>query len=130
MSARMQVSVSEDRQTATLALLPGSGLEGKLDLSFDQLSQLINSLGQVRAAMQGARAVPPMEGASITPVFNTPWTVRPEALTEGSVIAFQHPAFGPVGFVLAPPDVEKVVRALTVHLGMVHSNERPQGKPS
>jgi hypothetical protein len=130
MSPRMQVSVSEDRQQATLSFLPGSGVEGQLELNFEQLSQLILSLGQVRAAMQEARPVPSMEGATVTPVFNTPWTVRPEALTEGSVIAFQHPAFGPVGFVLAAPDAEKVVRALGVHLRMVHTSERPQGKPS
>lgn len=127
--ARMQVTVSDDRQQATLALLPESGLEGEIPLTLDQLSQLIATLGHARAAMLDKRPMPSMEGATFTPVYKTKWAVRPEALTEGSVIAFQHPAYGPVGFVLPPSDVEKVVRALTVHMGMVHSRERP-GKPS
>ncbi len=129
-SARMQVTVSDDRQQATLALLPESGLEGELSLTLDQISQLIASLGQARAAMLDKRPVPSMEGASFTPIYKTQWAVQPEALTEGSIIAFQHPAFGPVGFVLPPNDIEKVVRALTVHMGMVHSSERGPGKPS
>lgn len=129
-AARMQVTLSDDRQQATLTLLPESGLQGELALTLDQLGQLIASLGQARAAMLDHRPVPPMEGAAFTPIYKTQWAVQPEALTEGSVIAFQHPAFGPVGFVLPPSDIEKVVRALTVHMGMVHTSERRLGKPS
>ncbi|WP_419730510.1 hypothetical protein [Lichenicola sp.] len=129
-AARMQVAVSDDRRLATLKLLPESGMDGEIPLTLEQISQLIATLGQARAAMQDKRAVPPMEGASFTPIYKTKWTVQPEALTEGSIIAFQHPAFGPVGFVLPPADIEKVVRALTVHMGMVHSSERAPGKPS
>ena len=80
--------------------------------------------------MVGKAPTPPIEGAPLTPVFQTSWVVQPEALTEGSVIAFQHPAFGPVGFVLPPADIEKVVRALTVHLGMVHSQDADRQRPS
>jgi hypothetical protein len=129
-AARMRVTVADDRTQATLELLPASGMEGAVPLTLDQLTQLIASLGQARAAMLDARPVPPMENAVFSPVFKTRWMVQPEALTEGSVIAFQHPAFGPVGFVLPPTDTEKVVRALTVHMGMVHTNERAHGKPS
>jgi hypothetical protein len=39
------------------------------------------------------------------------------------MLAFAHPAYGTVGFVLAAADIEKMVRALTSHLGMVHSGE-------
>lgn len=129
-AARMRVTVADDRSQATLELLPASGMDGSVPLTLDQLTQLIASLGQARAAMLDARPVPPMENAVFSPVFKTRWMVQPEALTEGSVIAFQHPAFGPVGFVLPPTDTEKVVRALTVHMGMVHTNERAHGKPS
>jgi len=126
----MQVSVSDDRQHATLTMLPDSGMEGEVRLSLDQLAQLIATLGQARAAMMEKRAIPSMEGASFTPIYKTQWAVQPEALTEGSVISFQHPAFGPVGFVLPPGDIEKVVRALTAHMAMVHTRERAPGKPS
>ncbi|MBE7209750.1 MAG: hypothetical protein INR65_01910 [Gluconacetobacter diazotrophicus] len=126
----MQVSVADDRQHAVLALLPESGMEGEVHLTLDQLGQLIATLGQARAAMVEKRVTPSMEGAAFAPIYQTKWAVHPEALTEGSVIAFQHPAYGPVGFVLPPSDIEKVVRALTAHMGMVHTSERRPGKPS
>ncbi len=130
MSARMRVSVAKDMQSAALTLLPESGLEGEIELSIDQITQLIFGLGQARAAMMQQFPTPPIEGAHFNPVFKTRWVVQPEAMTEGSVIAFQHPAYGPVGFVLPASAVEKVVRALTVHMGMVHSHPGDGRKPS
>ena len=126
----MRVTLENDAQTATLTLLPDSGLEGDIPLSLDQITQLIFGLGQARAAMMQKLPVPPIEGAHFSPVFKTQWAVQPEALTEGSVIAFQHPAYGPVGFVLPAAAIEKVVRALTVHMGMVHSTPGEGRKPS
>ena len=125
----MRVSLSDDQQEASLELLPPSGLQGEIKLTLEQLSTLIARLGQARATMVAKSAAPPIEGTPLNPVYGTRWAVQPEALTEGSVIAFQHPAFGPVAFVLPPSDVEKVVRTLTSHLGMVHSGNEPV-KPS
>ena len=130
MSARMRVTVEKDAQSATLSLLPESGIAGDIPLDLEQITQLIFGLGQARAAMMQKLPVPPMEGAQFNPVFKTQWAVQPEALTEGSVIAFQHPAYGPVGFVLPASAVEKVVRALTAHMGMVHSQPGDGRKPS
>ena len=56
-------------------------------------------------------------------IVNPPWRVQPEALTEGSMLAFHHPGFGALGFVLPAADVERMVRALTTHLGMVHTGD-------
>lgn len=123
----MRVAVSKDTQNATLTLLPESGLDGEISLSLDQITQLIFGLGQARATMVQNLPIP---GVHFNPVFKTRWVVQPEALTEGSVIAFQHPAYGPVGFVLPASAIEKVVRALTVHMGMVHSHAGDERKPS
>lgn len=129
--SRMSVWVAEDRSRAELRLLPASGVSGTVPLTLDQLTTLILRLGQARSEMLAGKPVPPLEGTAIAPVFNTHWVVQPEAATEGSVIAFQHPAFGAVGFVLPPADVEKIVRALAAHLAMVHSKEVPDdAKPS
>jgi len=95
-----------------------------------QITTLIQHLGAARSRLVANEPVPPITGAAITPVFATQWAVQPEALTEGSVIAFQHPAYGPVGFVLQAADAERVIRALTNHLAMVHSRESSQSKPS
>lgn len=126
----MQVGLSDDRRTATLTFLEGSGLEGSIPLSLDQMTQLISSLGAVRAAMVDHIPPPPIEGVPVVPVFRTNWAVQPEALTEGSLIAFQHPAYGPVGLALVPADARRVVQALTRHQGMVHSSRDAASKPS
>ena len=127
---RLAVAVAEDASHATLTLLPPSGLDGSLTLSLSQITMLIQHLGAARSRLLANKPIPPITGAAIAPVFATQWTVQPEALTEGSVIAFQHPAYGPVGFVLQAADAERVVRALTNHLAMVHSREAGPRKPS
>ncbi len=127
--ARMKVSLSADLLEASLELLPASGLQGEIKLTLEQIGTLIARLGQARATMVAKLPPPPLEGVPLNPVFGTRWAVQPEALTEGSVVAFQHPAYGPVAFVLPPPEVEKIVRTLTTHLGMVHSGSE-RSKPS
>lgn len=127
---RLEVTVAEDVSHATLTFLPPSGLGGSLELSLSQITTLIQHLGNARSRLVANEPIPPITGAAITPVFATQWAVQPEALTEGSVIAFQHPAYGPVGFVLQTADAQRVVRALSNHLAMVHSSEAGPGKPS
>lgn len=124
---RMKVSLNEDQTQACLTLLPASGMEGDVPLTLEQLTILIFRLGEARAALMAKQPVPPIEGSPVVPVYRTRWAVQPEALTEGSMLAFQHPAYGPVGVVLPPSDVEKIVRSLTAHLAMLHPKE---GKPS
>ena len=124
---RMKVSVNADLSEATLELLPASGLHGEIHLTLEQISTLILRLGEARTALMSKHNIPPLEGSPIVPVFKTRWSVQPEALSEGSMIAFQHPAYGPIGLVLPPQDIEKVVRALTTHMGIVHVKDQ---KPS
>jgi hypothetical protein len=127
---RMSVTVSEDGTETQLNFLPASGLEGRIALSLEQLTALIQALGTARARMMSGQPVAPLEGSAVQAVVNPPWRVQPEALTEGSMLAFHHPGFGALGFVLKSPDVEKMVRALTTHLGMVHTQETSGAKPS
>jgi len=117
---RMNISVNGNQ--AVLSFLPGSGAEGALTLSVEQLLEVIVGLGSVRARLLAGRP-PGLEASAVQAVVGPAWTVRPEAMTEGSMVAFAHPAYGTVGFVLPAADVEKMVRALTSHLGMVHSGE-------
>ncbi len=122
---RMNVSLNEEG--AVLTLLPGSGAEGSVVLNPAQLLELIGALGGARARLLAG--MPPdarergLDPNAVQAVVGPAWTVRPEAMTEGSMLAFAHPAFGTVGFVLVAGEVDKMVRALTSHLGMVHSGE-------
>ncbi|GAB6855433.1 hypothetical protein JCM15831A_24570 [Asaia astilbis] len=115
MSARMQVIQKEDGTGATLRFLEGSGVEGEIDLSLEQLGQLIGSLGRVRYAMTASQPQPPIGNAPFLPVYNTNWALQIDALTEGSTLAFQHPAFGPIGLTFTPEDVEKLGKGLSQH---------------
>ena len=128
--ARMKISLSPDLKDAALEMLPASGMQGEVRLNLDQIGTLITRLGQARATMVAKTTPPAFEGVPINPVYGTRWAVQPEALTEGSVLAFQHPAYGPVAFALPPADVEKLVRSLTAHLGMVHTSKEGGSKPS
>lgn len=130
MSARMQITLSDDRQAATLVFLDGSGVEGAIAFTLEQLSELIVSLGTVRSAMVETMVPPPIEGVPVVPVLRTNWAVQPEALSEGSLIAFQHPAYGPVGLALVPEDARRVAQALTRHQAMMHSSRGETGLPS
>lgn len=130
MKPRMQVSPHEDGSGATLRFLEGSGLEGAIDLTRDQLTQLIASLGRVRSALVEEEAPPPMEKASFVPVYRTNWALQIDALTEGSMLAFQHPAYGPVGVVFSPPDAEKLLKGLQKQRAIVRSSPESARKPS
>ncbi|GBQ11712.1 hypothetical protein [Swaminathania salitolerans] len=122
MSARMQVIQKEDGSGATLRFLEGSGLEGEIDLTLGQLSQLIASLGRVRFALTNNQPQPPIGNAPFLPVYSTNWALQIDALTEGSTLAFQHPAFGPVGVVFPPGDVETLIKGLKQHRALMAAN--------
>ncbi|GBQ89596.1 hypothetical protein [Asaia krungthepensis] len=122
MGARMQVVQKEDGTGATLRFLEGSGLEGEIDMSLDQLTQLIASLGRVRYAMTAGQPQPGIGNAPFLPVYSTNWALQIDALTEGSTLAFQHPAFGPVGLVFGPEDAEKLVKGLKQHRALMAAN--------
>src|SRR5579875_2413471 len=126
---RMSVTVSDDGSVAQLNFLPASGLDGRIELTLEQLTNLVQALGTARARMISGQPAASLESGAVQAVVNPPWRVQPEALTEGSMLAFHHPGFGALGFVLKAPDVEKMVRALTNHLAMVHSKENATAKP-
>ncbi|AOX17602.1 hypothetical protein [Kozakia baliensis] len=130
MSPRMQVSLNDDGTGATLRFLEGSGIDGSINLNADQLSQLIASLGRVRQALVEKQTPPPIEGVQFTSVYRTNWALQIDTLTEGSTLAFQHPAYGPVGVVFAPPDVETLLKGLQRHRAIVHSTPDAARKPS
>ncbi len=89
--AQPRMNISVDGDGAVLSFLPGSGAEGAVTLSADQLLEVIVGLGSVRARLLAGRA-PRLEASAVQAVVGPAWTVRPEAMTEGSMLAFAHPA--------------------------------------
>ena len=126
----MQVTRSEDGQNIVLSFLEGSGLTGDITLDEAQLTQLITSLGLARTALLEKQPPAPIEGARFSPVYKTNWALQIDTLTEGSLLAFQHPAYGPLGLVFTPTDTEQLIRGLQRHRTMIHSNPADASKPS
>jgi hypothetical protein len=124
---RAAIRVSDDKKGVAIEFLPHSGVAGTLNLDVNGLSHLIATLGTARQVMVAGNAIPPLEGQKIQVVFNAQWYVQPEPLSEGSVLGFYHPGFGPVGFVVPRHQVAEMVRLLTAHLGISRSTA---GKPN
>ena len=109
---RMKVSLSENKEIATIEFLPASGASGSLVVSAEQLAALIAGLGSARAQMTAGHSLPSLENQTIDAVFNTRWYVQHEPLTEASLLSFYHPGYGPVGFLVPREQVAEMVRLL------------------
>jgi hypothetical protein len=108
--------VCREQKAVAVEFAPQAGVTGTLTLTQDTLLALIRNLGC--AHQQLTQDVPPPQlwGKQIDCVFNAPWHIQPEPLSEGSLISFFHPAFGPVGFVIPRDQVAAIVRTLSLHL--------------
>ncbi|EHH68960.1 hypothetical protein GMO_02670 [Gluconobacter morbifer G707] len=117
----MQVTRSEDGQKILLSFLENSGLTGSIELDENQLGQLITSLGAAHASLMEGKTLPPITGARFNPVYKTNWALQIDTLTEGSLLAFQHPAYGPVGVVFGPKDTDQLISGLQKHKTIIRS---------
>lgn len=115
MAAYFNIQLSEDKKNVTLDFLPESGVSGSLKLSPDQLSEFIRVLGIVRWAIAEGQVLPDIMGAEIKPAYQTRWAIQEETLSESVLMAFQHPGYGPVGFVIPPDDVKIMIKALQAY---------------
>ncbi|OUI89322.1 hypothetical protein HK11_00375 [Acetobacter sp. DmW_043] len=126
MVSKVDLTLADDLESVVMTLSSDDeSVEAvKVALSAEQVTSLLQVLGRVRETMLKDKAVPPIEGARFSAVSRTRWALQPEVVTGGSVLAFQHPAYGPVGLVLTPNDSEKLVRGLQIHHGL-----RVEGRP-
>jgi len=123
MAERMKVSIAKDKSKATIEFLPQSGASGTIELSANQLLNLIRSLGQVHADMVAGTELPSLEGHQIQAVLNTRWYVKPELMGEAAAMSFFHPAFGPLGFLIPIDQVEHMIRLLTTQVEMAKASK-------
>jgi len=122
--AEMQLgmTISEDRQSVAIELAAVGHATAPLVLDLDQLSDLIKALGQARHRMVEGLPVPPLEGQTVATVNRPRWYIQVAQL-DGSVLAFDHPAFGAVGFAIPRQEIATMVRILNNHLAM--PSDRP-----
>lgn len=111
------VRISEDRKIAEIEFV-GNGQGAKpVQLDADQLSSLISILGEARARLLDGCPMIPLKGQEVRTVYHPNWYIQ-VAQIDGSLLAFDHPAFGAVGFAIPKSEVAEIVRILKEHLAM------------
>jgi hypothetical protein len=114
---RLGIQVSEDRRSVAIEFAATGQTSSAVVLDLDQLSNLIRVLGQTRHRMVEGLPMPPLEGQSVATVNKPSWYIQVAQL-DGSLLAFDHPAFGAVGFAIPRREVASMVRILNNHLSM------------
>jgi hypothetical protein len=124
--ARVGIKVAEDRQTTTIEIGSVGGPSSPVELSVEQLTTVIKLLGQARSRMVDGSKKQPLDGKTVETVINPPWYLQVASI-DGSLLAFDHPSYGPLAFAIPRNDVAKIVQILNAHLALP---EPSQGKPS
>lgn len=112
MSVNINIKISDDRQKTTLTFSGGGDPEAKIDLTQDELEDLIRVLGIVHWSLADGKPIPDIKGAKIKPAYQTKWAIQKDKDSSGTLLAFQHPGYGAVGFVLADQQVKDYAKAL------------------
>jgi hypothetical protein len=124
--ARVGIKVAEDGQTTTIEIGSVGGPSSPVELSLEQLTTVIKLLGQARSRMVDGSKKQPLDGKTVETVINPPWYLQVASI-DGSLLAFDHPSYGPLAFAIPRNDVAKIVQILNAHLALP---ELSQGKPS
>jgi hypothetical protein len=123
--ARVGVRVADDRQSVIIEIGPVAGLSEPIALDLDQLTTIIKLLGQARARMVEGAQKRPLDGKTVETVIEPPWYIQ-VAQIDGSLLAFDHPSYGPLAFAIPRADVVRIVSVLKEHLAFPPSQpEKP-----
>lgn len=112
MAIDVNIRITEDRKKTILTFSPDSGVTGQLELNQLELDNLIQALGSVRWMMAEGQKIAEITGAHIKPAYQTKWAIQKNIEKAETLLAFQHPGFGPLGFVLSDQQVKEYVKAL------------------
>jgi hypothetical protein len=123
---RVGVRVADDQQTTTIEIGSVGGPSSPVTLDLEQLTKLIDMLGQARLRMVEGKPKQSLDGIAIRTVIEPPWYIKVASI-DGSLLAFDHPSYGPVAFELPRDDVTRIVKVLSAHLALPAGQK---GKPS
>lgn len=117
LGGRIQTHIADDRQTVTVTIEPQDDSPIEIVLTVDQLTGVIQFLGQTRCKMVDGLRAPPLEGETVFTVNDPPWFIQP-AKIDGPLLAMHHPAFGPMGIALSRENVAEIVRLFKNYLAL------------
>ncbi|MFC4174240.1 hypothetical protein ACFOYU_19685 [Microvirga sp. GCM10011540] len=109
------IRIAEDRKSVAVEIRQAEASACAIELNLDQLTDLIVHLGDVRQHLLEGHPIRPLEGETVRTVTSPNWYVQ-VAKIDGSLLAFDHPAFGPVGFAIPREEIAEIVRILKEHL--------------
>ena len=115
--ARVGVQVADDRKSVTIEIGPVEELFSPVASNLEQLTKVITLLGQARSRMVEATRKQPLDGTTLGAVIEPPWYIQ-VAQIDGSLFAFDHPAYGLDAFATPRDDIVRIVRILSAHLAL------------
>ena len=115
--ARVGIRIADDRRSAIIEIGPVDGPSSPVRLNLEQLTKVINLLGQARRRMLEGLRVEPLDGKTVETILDPIWYAQ-VTQSDGSLLAFDHPNFGPVAFAIPRNDVAEIVRILSAHLAL------------
>jgi hypothetical protein len=101
----------------TVEIGPAEGPSASTTLDFEQLTKVINLLGRARVQMLEGQQIEPLEGTMVETLNNPMWYIQ-VAQIDGSLLAFNHPAYGPTALAIPRDEVAQMVGILTSHLAL------------
>ncbi|WP_201861501.1 hypothetical protein [Microvirga soli] len=120
--ARVGIKVADDQQTVTIDIGPIEGPSAPVALDLEQLTKLIKLLGQARSSMVVGTRKQSLDGQTVETVFSPPWYIQ-LAQIEGSLLAFDHPSYGPIAYAIPRGDVARIVEVLSAHLTLPEASK-------
>ena len=115
--ARVGIKVADDHQTVAIEIGPIEGPSAPVTLNLKQLTKLIKLLGEARSRMVTGTRQQPLDGQTVETVLDPPWYVQ-VAQIDGSLLAFDHPSYGPLAYAIPREDVSKIIKILSAHLAL------------
>jgi hypothetical protein len=115
--ARVGVRVADDRQSVTVEIGSAEGPSEPTILDVEQLTKVINLLGRARVLMLEGQQIEPLEGTTVDTLSNPMWYIQ-VAQIDGSLLAFNHLAYGPIAFAIPKHEVAQMVGILKSHLAL------------
>ncbi|MBL0408368.1 hypothetical protein JKG68_31335 [Microvirga aerilata] len=115
--ARVGVRVADDQGSVTIEIGPVDGPSSPVGLDLEQLTKVIKLLGQARFRMVEGTPKESLDGKTLATITEPSWYIQP-AQAGRSLLAFDHPDYGPVAFALPRDHVARIVRVLNAHLKM------------
>ncbi|WP_203441307.1 hypothetical protein [Microvirga sp. VF16] len=99
----------------TIEIGPVAGLSEPVTFDLEQLTKVIRLLGQARARMVEGIQKQPLDGKTVETILKPTWHIQ-VAHIDGSLLAFDHPLYGPVAFAIPRDEVARIVNVLSKHL--------------